>query len=328
VRLIEIITSDKDLDALSDLLSDKEVIEKWSYSCDDDQRIIKVLIRDEDAKHLVEQIEDEYKKCRVVISPVEGTLPKVDDNHKSNAESIKIGKFIAISKEELYSDISDPVNLSTNFLLMVILSSFVAGIGILKESIPIVIGAMVIAPFLSPNMSLAFGTTLGDIPIIRKSIFTGVVATGLAVAISVLWGYFAPDVGEVARDQHIEFRDIILALACGFAGVISVVSGQGSTLVGVMVAAALLPPLIRAGLLLGGGHYQSSINSFLIFSANIICVNIAGITTFYSAGIRPQNWWEKEKAKKQTRKAMISWAIALMVLVGAIFLMQKYGAVE
>jgi uncharacterized hydrophobic protein (TIGR00341 family) len=328
LRLIEIIANTSRRAALEELLNSPYIIETWEYTCANSDQLVKVLVRDEDASTLLVSLEKEHPECRAVIYIVEGTLPKVTDEPKSKAESIKIGRFITISKEELYSDISDPVNLSTNFILMVVLSSFVAGIGILKESVPIVIGAMVIAPFLSPNMSLAFGTTLGDIPIIRKSIITGIVATCIAVAISVLWGYFTPDVGEVARDQHIEFRDLILALACGFAGVISVVSGQGTTLVGVMVAAALLPPLIRAGLLLGGGHYQSSFNSFLIFSANIICVNIAGITTFYSAGIRPQSWWEKEKAKKQTRKAMVVWAVALALLIGAIFLLQKYGALD
>jgi hypothetical protein len=52
------------------------------------------------------------------------------------------------------------------------------------------------------------------------------------------------------------------------------------------------------------------------------------ITTFYAAGIRPQSWWEQEKAKKQTRKAMVVWAVALALLIGAIFLLQKYGALD
>ena len=88
------------------------------------------------------------------------------------------------------------------------------------------------------------------------------------------------------------------ATVCGFAGVISILSGHGSTLVGVMVAAALLPPLIRSGLLLGGADYKNALNSFLIFSTNIVCLNIAGIITFYLAGIRPRRWWGKETAKK------------------------------
>jgi uncharacterized membrane protein len=50
-------------------------------------------------------------------------------------------------------------------------------------------------------------------------------------------------VDGILRDPNIEYQDVLLALVCGFAGVISILSGQGSTLVGVMVAAALLPPL-------------------------------------------------------------------------------------
>ena len=147
---------------------------------------------------------------------------------------------MSISKEELYHDIDMPVSFSVNFILMVILSSFVAGIGILKNNLAIIIGAMVIAPFLGPNMSMAFGTTLGDLRIIRKSILTGIGATVIALVISMIWGSTAIDIGNIAIDPDIEYQDIVLALICGFAGAVSVISGQGTTLVGVMVAAASL----------------------------------------------------------------------------------------
>ncbi len=105
----------------------------------------------------------------------------------------------------------------------------------------------------------------------------------------------------------------------------SILSGQGSTLVGVMVAAALLPPLIRSGLLVGGADYKNALNSFLIFSTNIVCLNIAGIITFYLAGIRPRRWWEKEIANKKTRSAFIVWTLALMILIITIMLFRKFG---
>ncbi len=317
MRLLEIIIPESGTQVLETILNKDCIIERWNYPSNEGQYAVKVLTEDEYAKELLTELEKQHN-FRVVIYPVEGTLPKVDYSHKSQGEKIKIGKFITVSKEELYNDVEQPVNLSLNFILMVVLSAFVAGIGILKGNVPVVIGAMVIAPFLGPNMSMAFGTTLGDWAIIRKSIITGVTATFIALVISMIWGFVAGDVDYIAKDPDIEYQDILLALICGFSGVISVVGGQGTTLVGVMVAAALLPPLMRSGLLLGGGNYKDALNSFLIFSTNIVCVNIAGIITFYLAGIKPGRWWEEEKAKQKTRNAFIAWMVALLLLIAII----------
>jgi len=322
MRLLEIIIEDTSAADINHLLGNHELIEHWTYQSENGQQVIKALMQDEHAKDFLNALE---KKSihRVVIYPVEGTLPKIDDITQKKEEKIRIGKFVAISKEELYNDIDMPVSFSVNFILMVILSSFVAGIGILRNNIPVIIGAMVIAPFLGPNMSMAFGTTLGDLRIIRKSILTGVAATVIALIISMIWGFTARDLGTIAYDPDIGYQDIILALVCGFAGAISAISGQGSTLVGVMVAAALLPPLMRGGLLLGGSEYGYALNSFLIFGANIICLNIAGIITFYLSGIRPGRWWDKEQAKRKTKNAFIVWTIALLVLIAAIIVIRQ-----
>ena len=323
MRLLEIVSEQNKAIEIEQLLQKDYVIEQWSYKSENGQVVTKVLMQDEYAKELLASLEKQ-SKCRVVIYSIEGTLPEIS-TIKSNTEKIKVGKFIAISKEELYNDISQPISLSMNFILMVVLSSFVAGIGILKDNIAIIIGAMVIAPFLGLNMSLAFGTILSDWSVIKKSILTGAAATIIALVISMIWGFTASDLSTITIDPDIEYQDIILALVCGFAGVISIISGQNSTLVGVMVAAALLPPLMRGGLLFGAGDYQYALNSFLIFSANIICLNIAGIVTFYLAGIKPGRWADKKKAKKKARTAFIIWICALVSLIIVIIKIKQLG---
>ncbi len=323
MRLIEVLIPSENKRECDALLKNFHVVDKWVVPTDEDFISMKILVEDDASKEILSKLEKKYSGQRIVLYPVEGTLPKSKDEKKTPDNKIQVGRFISVSKEELYDDIEKPVNLSVNFLLMVILSAIVAGIGILRNNQAIIIGAMVIAPFLSPNMSLAFGTTLGDVSIIRRSAIVGVIATIIAFGISVLWGVMTPDFSLVALDAAIESQDIILALVCGFAGVLSVLSGQGSTLVGVMVAAALLPPLMRAGLLIGGGLMSDGINSFLIFTANIISLNLAGIITFYFAGIRPNRWYESKVAIKRTRIAFAVWIVALVLLIGAMLLMRK-----
>ncbi len=320
MRLIEIIVPESQIQEVQKVIADR-AIDHWSVESHNQKRIFKFLVEDDHSVPLIQDCEKYLANQRIVIYAIEGTLPRIKKT-ENKKEEIKLGKFTSIGKEELYEDIEGPVNLSYNFIFMVILSSVVAGIGILKNNLAVVIGAMVIAPFLGPNISMSFGTTLGDLRIIRKSIITGIISSLIAIIISIFWGLLSNDVGTIQGDSAIEYQDVILALVCGFAGVLSIISGQGSTLVGVMVAAALLPPLMRAGLFIGGGYYEEALNSFLIFSTNIVCLNIAGIVTFWASGITPSRWWEKETAAKRTKIAITVWTIALILIILAIILLQ------
>ena len=86
------------------------------------------------------------------------------------------------------------------------------------------------------------------------------------------------------------------------------------------VAVALLPPLVTFGLLLGGGHLTLAMGALALLMANLICLNLAGVTTFLVQGIHPATWWEKERAAKATRIAIGLWVTLLVVLVGLILL--------
>jgi uncharacterized hydrophobic protein (TIGR00341 family) len=119
---------------------------------------------------------------------------------------------------------------------------------------------------------------------------------------------------EIASRLQVSYADFILALASGAAGALSFTSGVPGSLIGVMVAVALLPPLMVFGLLVGDGQFQTSLNALLLLATNVVCVNIAGVAMFLYQGVRPNRWWEAEKAKKQTRIAIAIWMAMLVVL--------------
>ena len=138
-------------------------------------------------------------------------------------------------------------------------------------------------------------------------------------------GYFFktdPTIPEIATRTRANLSDIILALASGCAGVLAFTTGLSSAVIGVMVAVELLPPLTVCGLLLGTGQIKEAIGALLLFITNIICINLAGVITFLFQGVSPRVWWEADKAKKATRKALVLWTIILIVLAVTIFLWQ------
>jgi len=94
-------------------------------------------------------------------------------------------------------------------------------------------------------------------------------------------------------------------------------------LIGVMVAVALLPPLVTFGMLLGSGFTELALGALLLLSVNIICVNLAGVATFLFQGVRPRTWWEENRAKKSTRIAIFIWTLLLLILIVIISQLQN-----
>lgn len=339
LRLIQIAANEDKEDKIREVLEEHKVEGVHGFTLGEGKLLIRGVLLSEEAEAIFDALDPDKTNGihQVFLTSVEAVVPKLEREEEEKEEKIPpsqeeeksskslLGRFVRISKEELRNDVEGSSKLTLNFALLFILSSIVAGIGILKENTAIVIGAMVIAPFLGPNVALAFGTTVGDLKMVRNSLRMAVVGTLIAVAISVVWGFVDSGVEDIDHDIFIEYRDIALALTCGFAGVLSMMMGQATSLVGVMVAAALLPPLMRAGLFLGGQLWMPALNSLLIYMANVICVNIAGIVTFYLAGIRPKFWWEEKTARKHRVRAMLIWTTMLLLLAGTIFLIRRLG---
>ena len=107
---------------------------------------------------------------------------------------------------------------------------------------------------------------------------------------------------------------VLLALSAGIAGSLSITKGVAQALVGVMVAVALLPPIVTAGLLIGSMYLRDAVSAFLLFSINVVCINLAGVITFITQGISPKTWWEKKKARKMVWKAILIWFLLLLSL--------------
>jgi uncharacterized hydrophobic protein (TIGR00341 family) len=148
----------------------------------------------------------------------------------------------------------------------------------------------------------------------------------LALLVALGLGYFLgvdPQSAEIQSRLVVDLADVALALAAGAAGTLAFTSGLSATLVGVMVAVALLPPLVTAGLLLGAGYWSLAGGAILLFFTNLICINLAGVLTFLVQGIRPLAWWEAGRARRATITAITLWVLLLAILVLLILLSRQ-----
>ena len=122
-----------------------------------------------------------------------------------------------------------------------------------------------------------------------------------------------PELAEISSRTVVGLGDVVVALAAGSAGVLAFTRGISAAIIGVMVAVALLPPLANLGLLLGSGYYPLAFGAFVLLVVNVICINLAGVVTFLTQGIRPRKWWEEKKAKRAIRIAISIWLGLLLI---------------
>lgn len=233
-----------------------------------------------------------------------------------------------ISREELYEDVSQASKVTPVYLAMVALSSVVAAVGLLRGDVPIIIGAMVIAPLLGPNVALSLASTLGDGDLARRSMRAIASGVAMAAAVSLLVGVVFtvdPSTPELAARTRAGLGDIVIALAAGSAGSLAFTSGVPAIVVGVMVAVALLPPLVVAGLLVGAGQMEGAVGALMLLVINVTCINLASVATFLVQRVRPRTWWEADRAKRSTRIAVATWILTLALLLFLIWLRHIRG---
>lgn len=296
----------------------------WQEEASTGNFIVSALTEAEHSESIMDAFERKYfstEGFKLIVFPVEASIPRTDAEEINEATANNTSKKISplrISREELYSDIVDSTKLSSTFILMTVLSTLVVSVGLQQNNVAVIIGAMVIAPFLGPNVALALSTCLADRELGNNAIKTLMVGVVIVILLSAFLGYVfdtSTSSSEVQSRTEVNILDIVLALASGCAGVLAFTTGASSAVIGVMVAVALLPPLTVFGLLLGAGNFPEATGAFLLFSTNIICINLAGVATFFAQGVSPRVWWQADKAKKATKIALLLWALSLCLLL-------------
>lgn len=331
LRLLEMVLPAGHVGEVKKLVAKEPVVDVWYDQLSETRVLIKILATMEETEHLIDLLEQNFSLVdgfRLLLLPVAASVPRVEEEEKQSDPEEERKKAERVSREELYATVKDTAKLTRVFLIMVALSTVVAAIGLLKDNVAVVIGAMVIAPLLGPIIGLALATTLGDRDLARHAFKANAAGLVLALTLAILMGYWLevnPYIPAIASRTDITLGDVLLGLASGFAGALAFTSGAPGALIGVMVAVALLPPLVVLGLLMGSGFFLLGLGALLLLATNMICVNLAGVISFWVQGIRPTTWWEENIARRATRVAIGSCVVLLALLVFIIVLSRKIG---
>ena len=258
------------------------------------------------------------KNAKILVLPVDASIPRLQEN---NNEQKKIDQ--KTTREELYENVTKGVDLNLNFILMVILSTIVVTIGLSEDNIAVVVGAMVIAPLLGPNIALSFAASIGN----RNLIFKSLNSIVIGILISISFGYLISSISdlnyqskEILSRTNIGIGDIVLALASGAAAALSMTTGISAALVGVMVSVALLPPAASFAILIANGEYNLAFGSLMLLIINTVCVQLAGNIVFISQGIKARTLKERDDAKGGLKYFILFWIISISLLVLVLYL--------
>jgi len=208
----------------------------------------------------------------------------------------------------------------------VVVSTVVAVIGLLENSVAIVIGAMLIAPLFGPNVAMAFGSTLGDGDLVLRAALTNAAGVAVSVVCAAVVGLAMPGdsvSGELLSRTTLGYENILLALASGAAGALSLTTQLPSTLTGVMVAVALLPPATTLGYMVGTGQLRLAAGAAALLAVNIVCVNLSAQLVFLTKGIKPRTWIERRAAQQSARLSLAIACGLLALLIGIVYWRQN-----
>ena len=321
MKLIEVITDAKNHDLVIRIAKQHDSEIYWRGTPNQEGRqSIRILVSDEDRQSVLDALQGLLgESMKILVLPVDAVLPRKEP--KPSDQDVK--ETITTTREELYNNIVKNAHLDSTYLLLVFLSTAVVAIGLLEDNVAVVIGAMVIAPLLGPNIALALGAALGDMALMWKATKTTIAGITLALMLSMILGFIYPfnlDSHELMARTDVGLGSIVLALASGAAAVVSLTTGLASVLVGVMVAVALLPPTATLGLMIGAGQPKLAVGAALLLGVNIVSVNLAAKVVFWFRGVKPRSWLEKRKANQSMVTYIFIWAISLIMLLVVIFI--------
>ncbi|MGE4502519.1 MAG: TIGR00341 family protein [Thiomicrospira sp.] len=211
---------------------------------------------------------------------------------------------------------------SESYIVLMVLSTLLAATGLFMSSAPVIIGAMILAPLMSPIISLSMGVVRYENNLMfsaLKSIFWGSL---VALLVAMLFTWMMPLhtlTPEIEARLNPNVLDLMVAVVSGIAGAYaSARSEVAKSLAGVAIAVALIPPLSVTGIGLGWGDMDIVIGSFLLFLTNLVGITLAAAITFIVLGYSPLT-----RAKKG-----VSYIFVLMALITIPLMVSFYDLLQ
>jgi uncharacterized hydrophobic protein (TIGR00341 family) len=326
LKKLELTCFDQQASSIEYILKKYKVSYNFELAILDDQKLIRytVIVPDIISRSVINDLSDILDTSLKAIYLVSQTLESAISDHSDKLheeEKLKHVKKDKKTTEEFQALTESSVELKKNLLFMIAIASAVAVVGLFANNASLVIGAMLLSPLLGPITAFSFNAAIGQPKKMYKAAKSGLILTLVIIAIGAGLTAIASSFVELEITPEILARTemtpvfLIIAILLGLAGGIAMSSDIPGILVGVAIAAALVPPAVVTGISLAMLDYDMFINSLTLTIANILGLVLGTMIVFFALGITPRKYHEKEQAKKY-QSYTIAVFVAMSVVLG------------
>ena len=217
---------------------------------------------------------------------------------------------------EFYKKVNDDLEFDYKDAAILICAILIACIGLNMNSIPTVIGAMLISPLMTPILAIGISGSVYSLPLFKKALKMLSMEIGVSLGISILYFWLSPI--SYASEQIIARTsptvwDVLIALIGGLAGIIGAQKKDGGNIIpGVAIATALMPPLCTVGYAIAVGHMEYFLGSSYLFLINVVFIILSTILGFSWTGLSKRIRQERQVSKKYQIWASIALFIFML----------------
>ncbi len=265
-------------------------------------------------------IDTKQMEIYLTIQNIEATVSDYLQNVQTEKKEMKKTKKLT---EEFHALTEPSVEIKPAVLIMITIASAVALVGLYTNNASLVIGAMLLSPLLGPITAFAFNASVGRPQKMFKSalnifVLTTIVgATGAALTGLSLTFMEVPITPEILSRTEMSPVFLAVAILLGLAGGIAMSSDIPGILVGVAIAAALVPPAVVTGIGVALFDYDIFINALTLTIANLFGLILGTMTIFYIMGVTPRRYYERQKARQYITYT-ISVFVVLSIILGTL----------
>ncbi|RBI63758.1 TIGR00341 family protein [halophilic archaeon] len=328
MRLVHVLTPDDKRDEILSALDDEDVdYVATAAQSGEGGTLIEFPIPTDAVDDVFERLheaglaEDAYTVVGSAETATTPSMETLEDRYSST--------FSPLATTMLRSKARDMARDWYSFVWMVFLSAIIAAGGLLGDSPAIVVGSMVIAPMVGPVLTAGVGAITGDGRMLIDSIYYQVAGLFVAIVGATAFSFLLKLVGFVPTGLGVTALELVgirvaptavsvaVALAAGGAAAFSITTKGPTALVGVMVAAALVPAAATTGIALVWGSVALAVGSFLLLVITLVTINVAVWATLLYLGYRSEN---SVVGHVRKRTPILVAAVVLLAAVGGVLL--------
>ncbi|MCU4924555.1 TIGR00341 family protein [Halobacteria archaeon AArc-dxtr1] len=329
MRYLEITVPEEDRQTVLDVLEDEQI--DYVVSDETSGRGYAAVVRFPLPTRAVEPVLDRLKRvgvgeeARVIVVDAETVIShRFDDLLERQRSSVQGGE--RTSRQVLRTRSEELTPPFSIYVTMLFISAVVATSGLLADSPAVVVGSMVIAPLIGPALAANVGIVTGDDGLKSTGFTYQLVGLAFVIVASIGLATLARLAGlepagvDIVVAAELQERvspnlfSLAVALGAGVAGILSLTRGFSEAIVGVMIAAALIPPAAAVGITVAWGMYGAAVGAAVLVVVNVLSINLAALATLWIAGYRPQGLFDVSPTRRPTYTYAGIFGVGLLVL--------------